>query len=249
MPQLSVVIPAYNEADRIGANLREVAQYLADNKIDAEIVVVSDASTDDTVDIVQAYIDEGPDCTIRLLRQETNRGKGAAVRRGMLEATGDVRMFMDADLATPVEEIGKLLPRVEHSPVVIASRAVHSSHLDKKQPFHRQVMGWVFRQLVSWAGVYGVRDSQCGFKLFRADAAKDIFGHQKEIGFAFDVELLALAARFGHRVDEVGVSWHDSGRSSVNPILDPIRMFLCLIRIRWRCTFGDLRKIAGEEKN
>ena len=241
MPYLSIIIPAYNEADRIGANLRQLASYVSEQKIDCEIIVVSDASTDDTAQIVAAYIEEGTPCPIRLLEQEANRGKGAAVKRGMLEATGDVRMFMDADLATPVEEIGNLLPRIDHSDVVIASRSVLSSNLEKVQPIHRQFMGWVFRQLVSMAGVYGIRDSQCGFKIFTKEAAESIFPHQQEKGFAFDVELLALAARFGFHVDEVGVSWHDSGRSSINPIIDPILMFFCLLRIRWRCSFGDLQ--------
>ena len=241
MPYLSIIIPAYNEADRIGENLRQVAEYVRREGIDCEIIVVSDASSDDTAKIVEGYIANAPACPIRLLEQEANRGKGAAVKRGMLEADGQVRMFMDADLATPVAEIGNLLPRINNADVVIASRSVLSSRLERVQPFHRQFMGWVFRQLVSFAGVYGIRDSQCGFKIFSKRAAEAIFTHQQEKGFAFDVELLALAARFGFQVDEVGVTWQDSGRSSINPFIDPIFMFFCLLRIRWRCSFGDLR--------
>jgi len=199
MPLLSIVIPAYNEGDRIGPNLRATVDYCAAQGIDAEIIVVADAPTDGTADIVRAVIAEGPACPVRLIEQERNGGKGAAVRRGMLEATGDCRLFMDADLATPLAEIGNLLPHLDLADVVIASRSVLSSELEVKQPLHRQILGWGFRTLVSLSGVYGVRDSQCGFKLFSAAAARDIFTHQRETGFALVVashsERLALRCR------------------------------------------------------
>lgn len=239
--KLSIVIPAYNEADRIGANLRQVVNYVRENGIDSEIIVVSDASTDNTAKIVSEVIKEEASFAIKLIEHEVNRGKGAAVRKGMEAATGQVHMFMDADLATPLCEISNLLPQVGEDDVVIASRSIATSSLEKPQPPHRRLMGWVFRQLVGLAGVKGIRDSQCGFKLFSAKASQKIFPLQQEDGFAFDVELLALASRFGFTIKEIGVSWHNTERSSVNPLLHPFLMFLTLLRIRWRCTFGDLR--------
>ena len=232
---LSVVIPVFNEADRVAPTLSAATSWLAGHGLDAEVIVVEDGSTDATAAIIAEFVAGKPPVTVTLLSQPCNQGKGAAVRRGMLAASGRHRLFMDADLATPLDEIGALRPHLEEAHVVIASRAVPGSRLSPPQPLHRRLMGVVFRKLAATLGGLGsIRDSQCGFKMFRGDAAEAIFSRLTESGFAFDVEVLGLALRLGLQVAEVGVTWCDSGRSSVHPIRDPWRMFLALLRIRRR---------------
>lgn len=232
---LSVIIPVYNEADRVASSLAATVSWLAAHDVDAELIVVEDGSTDATPSIIEEFAAGGPPVAVTLLSQPSNQGKGAAVRRGMLAASGRHRLFMDADLATPLDEIGALRPHLDDADVVIASRAVPGARLTPPQPPHRRLMGAVFRRLAATLGGLGsIRDSQCGFKLFRGASAEAIFSRLVEGGFAFDVEVLGLALRLGLTVAEVGVTWRDSGRSSVHPIRDPWRMFLALLRIRRR---------------
>jgi len=232
MPALSIIIPAYNEADRIVATLEQTWDYVLQEELDCEIIVVDDGSSDATASLCKAFGERATAASFCLLEQKINQGKGAAVRRGMLESCGAVRLFMDADLATPLTEIQNLLPYIESAPVVIASRALESSNLAVKQPPHRQLMGTVFRTLVRIARLKGIRDSQCGFKLFTASAAQAVFSRLTEPGFVFDVEALAIAQAMGYQIAEVGVTWRDSGRSAVNPLRDPLAMFIALFRIR-----------------
>jgi len=238
---LSFVIPAYQEGGRIAATLEAALSYLAEQALAGEVVVVDDGSTDDTAAAVAEYAESHP--MVRLLRNEANRGKGYSVRRGMLEARGETVLFSDADGSTPFEETEKLLAALDGrgADVAIGSRELPGSDLARPQPWHRRAMGGVFRNLVRLLVVGGFRDTQCGFKAFRRQAAQDVFRRQTLDGFAFDVEVLFIARRLGYRVVEVPVRWLDSVPSRVRMMSDPLRMLLDLARIRLRALRGAYR--------
>lgn len=228
---LSVVIPAYNEQDRIVATLRRTLEYLEQRHPDSEVLVVDDGSSDETGDRVQDVAAEEP--RLSLVRLADNRGKGAAVRTGVLDARGERILFMDADLATPIEELEKLEPFLDQGyDVAIGSRGLAASDIRKRQPFPRELMGRTFNVIVRSLLLGGFRDTQCGFKLFTRDAARDLFGAQTLDGFAFDVEVLLLAKDRGYRIREVPVVWYHAPNSKVSPITDASRMFADLLRLR-----------------
>jgi len=228
--KLSVVIPAYNEAERLPATLREAYAWLAANIDEAfEIVVVDDGSRDTTCEAVLGLMTSMPE--LKLVRQPENRGKGAAVRRGMLEARGLVRLFMDADHSTHVNEVAKVFPAIQAgADVVAASRQHPESDIDQHQSWLRENM--TFNLLMKTMVGLEMLDTQCGFKAFTADAAEAIFSRQKLDGFSFDVELLYLAEQLGLRTVEIPVRWVDEPNSKVRILLDPMRMFRDLLRIR-----------------
>jgi dolichyl-phosphate beta-glucosyltransferase len=237
-PELSIVIPAYNESRRIGATLEAAVAYLADSHTSGEIVVVDDGSRDDTAALVARYAESHP--MVRLLRNDRNRGKGYTVRHGVLEARGDAVLFCDADGSTPMAEASKLLAVLEagQADLAIGSRALPKSELARPQPWYRRAMGWGFRNLVRLIAIRGFRDTQCGFKAFRRDVAQAVFRRQTLDGFAFDVEVLFIARRLGYRVVEVPVRWLDSPDSRVRAGRDSARMLLDLFRIRVRALKG-----------
>ena len=170
---------------------------------------------------------------IRVLDSGVNRGKGSCVRRGMLEARGDLRVFSDADLSTPIEEVERLAATVAAGyDVAIGSRHLPGSRVEVRQPWWRQTMGRAFNACTRRLVMTGIRDTQCGFKLFSADAARCIFPRQRIERFGFDVELLWIARRLGLRVAEIPVTWVDDPRSTVRPISDAARMLVDLVRIR-----------------
>lgn len=227
--QLSVVIPAYNEEDRLGATLEKVLAHLDRRGLESEVLVVDDGSTDRTAAVAGGL----GDSRVQVLRQSPNQGKGAAVRRGLAASRGRRVLISDADLSTPIEELERLEPRLDEVAVVLGSRAVEGARLTRRQPLYREVMGKVFNRIVQLAAVGGVRDTQCGFKLLDGEAARRIARHLITDGFAFDVELVWLARRFGLGIAEVGVEWHNSPTSRVQPLLDPPRMLLEIARFRW----------------
>ena len=230
-PELSIVIPAYNEAERLEPTLRRVIEYCKIHHPDHEVLVADDGSTDGTGDLVLRVAAEHD--RIRLLRLEVNRGKGAAVRAGMLAARGREVLFSDADLATPIEELAKLRARLTNGcDIAIASRAAPGADIRVRQHAARELMGRTFNLLVRLAALGGIRDTQCGFKLFRGAAARDLFARARLDGFAFDVEILWLA-RGRYRVAEVPVVWRHVDESKVSPGSDAARMFIDLLRIRW----------------
>jgi glycosyltransferase involved in cell wall biosynthesis len=208
-PYLSVIIPCYNEARRLPATLIDIDRYLSQTSFAYEILVVDDGSSDTTANIVEAM--QSAIANLRVLRDVVNRGKGAAVRRGMLEARGTIRLFTDADNATSMDEFAKLQPYFEEGyEVVFASRAMPDSILDPPQPWYRQLAGRIGNLLfVRLINLPNVHDSQCGFKAFTARAAHDIFGRAKIDRFGFDIEALALARALKLRSKEVGVLWRD----------------------------------------
>lgn len=241
--KLSVVIPAYNEEERLGPTLDRMVEYLKTTPREWELVVVDDGSKDGTRALVEAASKVNPQ--VRLLANERNRGKGYTVRRGMLAAEGDAVLFSDADLSSPIEEVEKLLPHLENGhDVVIGSRDIIGSKIEVPQPLFRRVMGYSFMVLRDWIAVSGFRDTQCGFKLFRREAAQAVFPQSRLDGFCFDVEILAIAKTLGFQMCEIPVVWRNDERSKVNPISDPLKMFVDLFRIR----FNILRGMYGKDR-
>jgi len=229
---LSIVIPAYNEAERIGATLERIGAWLDEQGRAAEIVVVDDGSQDATCDVVREHA--ARDARLRLAENGSNRGKGYSVAHGVREARGEWVLFSDADLSTPIEELLKLETALGDAPIAIGSRALPDSDLKKRQPFYREMMGRTFNLLVQTLVFPGIQDTQCGIKLFRADVAKQLFEIRTLDGFAFDVEVLFLARREGYSVQEIPVVWINDEASRVDPIRHSLRMFGDIMRIRGR---------------
>lgn len=234
---LSLVIPAYNEANRIGATLAKADQYLAAQDYDAEIVVVDDGSDDDTAALLDTYTSTTPLVWNRL---ENNRGKGYAVRNGMTQlATGAYRVFYDADASTPIEELEKLWPCFEDgADVAIGSRALPDSDVAVHQAWYRESMGRINNTILRALGVTRFKDTQCGFKGFTAAACDVVFPRQTIKRFSFDAELLFIAAKHGLRIDEVPVRWENSPDSRLNPVTDSTRMLWDLLGIRLKDAQG-----------
>lgn len=227
---LSVVIPAYNEAERLGPGLRRAVDYLKRRGLAFEVLVVDDGSRDATVRVAEGFAGEG----VRVLRHERNRGKGAAVQTGLVASRGERVLLSDADFSTPIEELEKLEPRLRDAALVLGSRALDSSEIRQHQPLHRELMGKTFNLIIRALGVRGLRDTQCGFKLVRGDVGR-VLGTELTIeGFAYDVELVWLARRHGHEVVEVGVVWADSPDSRVDPLRSSLAMLRDVVRIRLR---------------
>ena len=217
---LSIVIPAYNEAQRLPPTLEKLHAFLQTQPLRYEIVVVDDGSKDDTIAVTEAMMATIPG--LRVVRQIPNRGKGAAVRRGMLEARGQIRVMCDADGSMPASELPKLLAPIINckAEIAIGSRYAEGAKTDVKQPFYRVLWSRLCNRVIQKSLVPGVRDTQCGFKAFTAEAARDLFRYARIDGWAFDLEILALARRRGIGIAEVGVEWKDDGRSRVNPLKD-----------------------------
>lgn len=228
---LSVIVPAYNEEERLPSTIREIENYLAPKKFSWELIVIDDGSKDNTIAAAER---EFTSPSSRVDPNPRNLGKGASVRRGMLLAKGKFRLFTDADNSTPIQETEKLITamRERRCTVAIGSRALEGSQLEVRQPFYREMMGRFFNLIVQTLAIRGIYDTQCGFKIFTARAAEDVFPKQRMNGFSFDVEILMLARRAGHRITEVPVRWVNSPTSRVNPLKDSAKMFLDILRIR-----------------
>ena len=233
----SVVIPAYNESDRIRPTLDEIIRHAQEQNWDVEILVVDDGSRDDTAEIVRAYSREHPQ--IQLIQNPGNRGKGFSVRNGMLHARGDICLFTDADLSSPIAEAEKLFEAIRHgADIAIGSRWLRAELQTERQPLYRQVFGRIFNLLLRLVlGLHFV-DTQCGFKAFRREAAQRIFPMQKIERWGFDPEILFLARRLGLRTVEVPVIWAHSEGTRLHPFRDGIRMFGDVVRIRWNALTG-----------
>ena len=229
--RLSVVIPTYNRASRIAASLETVLSYLAAQPFTAEIVVVDDGSSDGTADAARAAL--AGRLPHRVIGRERNLGKGASVREGVLAAAGQVILFCDDDLSTPIDELDKALAALEAgADVVIGSRALPGSDIRVRQRRPREWMGKLFNVLVRLLVLKGYRDTQCGFKAFRRGPAMDIFGSLRTPGFGFDVEVLVLCRARGYRVAEIPVAWCDVRPSRVRMFRGSWGMFKELWNIR-----------------
>ena len=231
-----MVVPAFDEAARIGPALASIGAYLDRQPWTGEIIVVLDGCRDATSDVVRRVAAARHD--LRVLDNDVNRGKGYSVRRGMLEGRGARLLFTDADLSTPIAETDRLLARLEAGfDVAIGSRALRDSVIRVRQPWWREGMGRLFNVAVRAARLADIRDTQCGFKAFTREAGRRIFERQQLDRFAFDVEILWIARRLGCRVAEVPVAWENDRQSRVHPVRDSARMLRDLARIRlnaWR---------------
>ncbi|NUL82168.1 MAG: glycosyltransferase family 2 protein [Armatimonadetes bacterium] len=228
---LSVVIPAYNEEARIARTLDRVLEYFDGRGDSYEVLVVSDGSTDATNSICERFAQAHP--SVKLLAYEPNRGKGYAVRYGILRAGGARILFCDADLATPIEEIEKLEPYLNEGwSIAIGSRPLKDSELVVRQPFLREMLGRMFNKAVQMLAVKGIHDTQCGFKLFESAAAKEVFSRCRLNGFSFDFEALYTARLLGFKIAEVPIRWMHQPGSKVVPIRDGPKMIRDLIWLR-----------------
>ncbi len=217
--RLTLVMPVFKEHRRLKDSISRVIAFKADesdNGVDVDVIFVDDGSPDDSAAIVNTVIAETEDPGMRLLRYPRNQGKGFAVKTGILAAEGDLILMSDADLSTPLEDWRRLKDAIDAgADIACGSRAVHGAHIGKAPPLYRRVLSRVFNILVRMSGVHGIRDTQCGFKLFRSAPAKEIFGNLRTKRFAFDVEMIAMARDFGFKVVEVTVNWDYSCLSTV----------------------------------
>jgi dolichyl-phosphate beta-glucosyltransferase len=236
-----VVIPAYNEEARLPACLKEIVAYFDGRDEPYEVVVVDDGSRDGTSRVVREASRQHP--AVRLHPLPVNRGKGCAVRAGMLAATGSLRLMADADGATPIVEVKRLEAAVgAGADIAVGSRALPDPSVVVRARAHRKLSGQVFNRLVRLLGVWCVVDTQCGFKLFRGAAAEELFRALGTDGFGFDVELLLLAQRRGYRVAEVPINWADQPGSKVGVIKDGPRMLAQIVAARLRLGRGPGRR-------
>jgi len=227
---LSVVIPAFNEEVRIGSTLDQVLFFLKQQPYSSEIIISNDGSQDQTIAVAKERLSSFES---RIIGSDKNKGKGYAVRQGMLEARGRYVLFSDADLSTPIEEITGFLKALQEGyDIVIGSRALPESNIEIHQAPLREIMGKAFNVIARMFSFRDIRDSQCGFKCFKREVARDLFSRQKIDGFSFDAEILYLAQRRGYRILETGVTWRNSPQSRVSILSDPLRMFFEMLKIR-----------------
>jgi dolichyl-phosphate beta-glucosyltransferase len=241
----SIVIPAYNEGQRLGKTLDQVTAFVAQQHWRAELIVVNDGSTDNTAELVRQFARRNP--LIRLIENPGNRGKGFSVRNGMLNAHGDVLLFTDADLSAPISEAPKLLAAIEGgADIAIGSRWLDPSLQTHRQSLLRQVLGRGYNLLMRIILGLNFKDTQCGFKAFTSGAARLIFPLQQIERWGFDPELLFLARRSGLKVKEVAVRWgHDRG-TRIHPFSDGLQMFVEMLSIRRSDLRGDYRASARQ---
>ncbi len=233
LPHLSVVVPAYNEEERLPRTLARLDEYYRTQPYTWDVTVISDGSVDGTERIVEEFAKGHPG--FRLVASRPNRGKGYVVRTGMLEAKGDLVLFCDADLATPQEETEKLLAHIESgADIAIGSRPLAESTLERHQPLYRELLGRAFNKVVQIIAVKGIDDTQCGFKMFTRKSAQDVFKRCKLDGFSFDFEAIMIARDLGYRVDEVPIRWSHVEGSKVVLLRDGPRMLrdLALLRMK-----------------
>jgi len=234
MASASLVIPAFNEANRIERCVSDVATFRASRPggLDWEVILVDDGSTDGTAEAARRAVAQAG-LAVTLLSHGRNRGKGAAIRTGVLASLGDPVLISDTDLSTPLTEWSRLAEQLASYPVAIGSRAIDEGLVRKRQPFYRVWLGKAGNRVIRLFAVPGIRDTQCGFKLFRGDVARELFGQARIDRFAYDVEVLYLARRRGYAIAEVPVLWFNSPESKVSVVRDTPRTLWDVLRIRW----------------
>jgi len=227
----SIVIPCYNESARVGSSLEKIVAYTENRGWKTEILVVNDGSRDNTAEIVRSFGLRYPN--VRLIENPGNRGKGYSVRNGVLNATGDVILFTDADLSSPIEESEKLFGALEAgADVALGSRWLRSELQSYRQPLYRQLLGRLFNFALRLVLGLHFKDTQCGFKAFTHQAAQTIFPRQRIDRWGFDPEIVYLARKFKMRTVEIPVSWAHDHRSKINPLVDGSKMMWEMLRVR-----------------
>lgn len=220
---LSIIIPAYNEEMRLTDTLEKTAAYLIAQPFSCEVLVVENGSTDRTLEIAQAFAARFP---FMIALHEEGRGKGLAVKRGMLEASGEYRFMCDADLSMPIEEVVRFLPpKTNGADIVIGSREAPGAKR-YNEPNTRHIGGRLVNLVIRVLALPGLHDTQCGFKLFSAEPARELFSRQTMAGWSFDIELLFIARRRGYVIKEIGIPWYYSDYSHVEPVKDALRMLV-----------------------
>ena len=239
MPYLSIIIPGYNEEKRLPETLKKVEGFVRSQKYKTEVIVVDDGSTDATVSIARNFSKQFPE--LRVIENSQNKGKGMVVRQGMLAATGEYRLFMDADSSSPVTSVETLLKNVSEYDVVIGSRYIELGSIKVKQPLTRRIISRGSNWLIQRTILPGIKDTQCGFKLFSAVAAEKIFKRQSMTGWSFDFEILTIARELGYSIKEVAVPWSDSKNSNLrafkattHSLKDLLKIFLKVKSHRYR---------------
>jgi dolichyl-phosphate beta-glucosyltransferase len=245
-PDISIVIPAYNEARRLPESIGVIKSYLANKTFSIEVIIVVEPSDDQTFEKTQDAIQDDP--RFRCIQNKTRYGKGFAVRTGMLTACGKIVFYMDADLSTPLRHIDQFLEEFKNHPEIdclVGSRADQKSRITKRQALVRRTLGLTFRHIVSFWGVRGVTDTQCGFKAFRQNCVASIFGAQKINGFAFDVEVLLLAQKQSYKIKSIPIEWINSPESKLNILTDSLKMLFDLFRVHYlvRKTLAEMKTL------
>ena len=236
-PSYSIIIPAYNESARIGLTLEKVLAHVTDRGWNAEVIAVDDGSSDTTADIVRAYALKNSG--LHLLQNPGNRGKGYSVRNGMLHGRGEILLFSDADLSSPIQEADRLFSAIENgADVAIGSRWLRSDMQTQRQPLYRQLFGRIFNLILRITLGLNFKDTQCGFKAFKRHAAQKIFPLQKIERWGFDPELLFLARKLHFKVVEIPVEWAHREGTRISPLRDGPQMFFEMLRIRWNSLSG-----------
>ncbi len=239
-PTYSIVLPAYNERERIAATVESIFAFAAQKSWQTEIIVVNDGSTDDTAEVVRRCAATRPG--VRLLENPGNRGKGYSVRHGMLQAQGEILLFSDADLSSPIAEAEKLFAAIASgADIAIGSRWLKTELQLRRQPLYRQFYGRIFNLALRLILGLQFKDTQCGFKAFTRRAAHALFALQKIERWGFDPELLYLAKRLHLRIEEVPVAWAHREGTRLNPLRDGLRMFGEMLQIRWNGLRGEYR--------
>ena len=237
-PYLSIIIPAFNEEKRIKKTFPYFEHFAKNASYKVEIIFVNDGSPDKTAEVIEKLISDQPEEMFRLVSFTQNHGKGYAVKRGMFAARGRFILFADVDNATPIEQVEKLLPYVNDYDVVIGSRYIQKGSMKVKESAFRIIGARFLNAAIRIMIGLQIKDTQCGFKLFEASAAREIFTEQTFPGFSFDVEILAVAKKLGYKIKEVPVEWFHDPNSKVNPIKDGLRFLKALIIIRWNFLIG-----------
>lgn len=236
-PLLSIVVSAYKEEERLHTTLPEFLKFTRNSKQPVELIFVDDGSPDRTAKVIEEAFKGTKDA--HLIRLPMNQGKGAGVRRGMLSARGKFRLFADADNATSVQQADKLLKAADEKTVVIGSRYVPGAEIKRRQPLYRVLGSRILNFFAQIILLPGIEDTQCGFKLFPEHAVEEIFPKLQLTRWSFDLEVLALARKFGYRIKEVPVEWEDDPRSVLHPFRDGFRFLLDVIRIKIYLIRGD----------
>lgn len=236
---LSIIVPAYKEAERIHLILEAIEKYQGNIDFATETIVVVDGSPDNTAEIARTFSERVHN--LNVIDRKENRGKGYSVKEGMLAARGKYALFADADNSTPIEQADKLLKHVSKYDVIIGSRYNNGGKEARPQPFHRIIGSRGLNLVIQCLAVFGIKDTQCGFKLFEKGAAQEIFKRQTFDRFSFDIEILAIAKKLGYKIYEAGIIWYDNPHSTVNPLRDGLRMLKDAWKVRMNIWAGKYK--------